>query len=154
MRLTTILLATALPASALAVPPYHPQSDDDRFETDDADDADDAPRVTDSFEWSTGQSRLGLMVMGLTPELRSFYGAPPDSGLLVAQVSPNSPAERAGIRVGDIITKLGTEDVETAGDILSAMDKVDSHNRVTVQIIRNRQPMTLQPILGSRKDSV
>ncbi|MGE3548165.1 MAG: S1C family serine protease, partial [Kofleriaceae bacterium] len=114
----------------------------------------DEPMVTASFEWSTGQSRLGVMVMGLTPELRSFYGAPRDSGLLVAQVAPNSPAERAGLRVGDIITKLGTEKVETAGDILFAMDKVDANNRVTVQIIRNRQTMTVQPTLGSRNDSV
>src|SRR4051812_40154999 len=69
----------------------------------------------DTFVWSTSQGRLGVMVMGLTPELRAYFGAPKDAGLLVARVQPKSPASRAGIQVGDVLTTVAGTKVQGAG---------------------------------------
>jgi S1-C subfamily serine protease len=104
----------------------------------------------EAFEWSTGQGRLGLMLMGLTPQLRSYFGAPNNSGLLVAQVAPNSPAARAGVRVGDVITQVDSQNVQSADDIVNATSSgaTASANNVQIHVIRNHQSMNLQAKLG------
>ena len=58
------------------------------------------------FEWSmsTGRGRLGVMVLGLTPELREHFRAPSDRGVMIARVEPKSVAETAGLAVGDVLT--------------------------------------------------
>jgi len=96
MRLTTIaLLAAMVPAVAVAAP--------DKNNNKPVMQAQAETRIQlGNFEWSTSQdSRLGVMVIGLNSELRSFFGAPKDRGLLVAQVAPDSPAARAGIQLDE-----------------------------------------------------
>jgi len=47
---------------------------------------------------------VGISLTELTPELREFFGAPKDAGVLVSSVAENGPAAKAGVRVGDVIT--------------------------------------------------
>jgi S1-C subfamily serine protease len=54
-------------------------------------------QTVEKFEWSTAKERLGVMVMGLTPDLRKHFGAPEDRGVLVAQVESGTPAATAGM---------------------------------------------------------
>ena len=103
----------------------------------------------EAFEWSTGQGRLGLMLMGLTPQLRSYFGAPNTSGLLVAQVAPDSPASRAGVRVGDVITQVDKQNVQSADDIVAATSSTTNTNKVQIRVIRNKKAMNLQATLGT-----
>src|SRR5579871_5943521 len=63
-------------------------------------------QTIEKFEWSTAKGRLGVMVMGLTPELRKHFGAPDDRGVLVAHVESGTPAATAGIEVGDVIVEV------------------------------------------------
>ncbi|HSN25412.1 MAG TPA: PDZ domain-containing protein [Kofleriaceae bacterium] len=117
MKLISIVLASALlPATALA----SPRSKNNQNHNGDASATSTQSVEVEAFEWSSGQGRLGLMLEGLTPQLRSYFGAPNDSGLLVAQVAPNSPAARAGVQVGDVITQVNRQTVQSADDIISA----------------------------------
>src|SRR4029077_19784150 len=50
---------------------------------------------------------LGIQLIEITPELRAHYGVARDAGVLVGGVEPDSPAAKAGIEVGDIITRDG-----------------------------------------------
>src|SRR5262249_25321943 len=78
----------------------------------------------DVYEYSGSQNaRLGVTVNGLNDELRAFFGAPRDSGLLVAHVAPDGPAAHAGIRVGDIITSIGGHSVSSVVDLVSGVTK-------------------------------
>jgi serine protease Do len=68
------------------------------------------PPVAPSFhrlESMLPGQRLGLQVVQVTPDLRMHYGAPADVGVLVTRAEPGRPAEQAGIRVGDVLIKLG-----------------------------------------------
>jgi len=141
MRLISIIVAAALlPAAAIAGPSAsNAQSASPQQSVE-----------VEAFEWSTGQGRLGLMLMGLTPQLRGYFGAPNDSGLLVAQVAPNSPASRAGIKVGDVITKVDDKNVESADDIASATQQQSNGaqaNAVKIHLIRDHKAMNLQASL-------
>lgn len=122
MKLISVVLASALlPATALASPSKNNQShnrDTSATSTQSVE--------VEAFEWSSGQGRLGLMLEGLTPQLRSYFGAPNDAGLLVAQVAPDSPAAKAGVQVGDVITQVNRQRVQSADDIISATRSANS----------------------------
>lgn len=108
---------------------------------------------SETFEWSSGQGRLGVMVMSLTPELRAYFGAPKGAGLLVAHVDANSAAARAGIRVGDVITKVGDNEVSDAMDIISTLSQTAQQNtasNVPIEVLRNHAAIDLQANLGTR----
>ena len=59
-----------------------------------------------SFSFGTSQGRLGTQVMTMTEELRAYFGAPRTAGVLVSKVEPGSDGARAGVRVGDVITRV------------------------------------------------
>ena len=94
--------------------------------------------------WTVSKPRLGVMVMSLTPELRAHLGAARDRGVLVARVEPGSPAAAAGITVGDVIVDVQGRMVDDASDVLAALASVEPGKKVPVQIVRNKQPLSLQ----------
>ena len=98
----------------------------------------------DTYESQVSSGGLGLTVIGLTPDLRGHFGAPRDSGLLVAKVQKNSPAERAGVRVGDILTRIGNDKITTPSDIDSSLANVQANHKFAVEVIRDHKTMNLQ----------
>ena len=108
----------------------------------------------ESFAWSTSKGRLGVMVMGLTPELRKHMGAADDRGVLVARVDTGTPAAAAGIRVGDVIVDVQGRTIEDAGDVLAALANIDKGDQVNVQLIRDKKPLTVKATLSSDAQSL
>lgn len=107
----------------------------------------DLPRPPDSsyeqFDWSIGKGRLGVMVMSLTPELRTHFGAAADRGVLVAQVQPGTPAAAAGIAVGDVIVEVGSSAVDSPRDVVDALSTIQTGKSVDVKVVRDGKPRTL-----------
>src|SRR5687768_4011062 len=60
------------------------------------------------FEELLGGKRafLGVSLVDLTPELREHYGTDKNAGILVGSVEEGGPADKAGVKVGDIITSI------------------------------------------------
>ena len=65
-----------------------------------------------------GPPRLGIQVQEMTPELRAWFQAPQTAGVLVTRVEPDSPAQEAGVQVGDVIVEAGGEALETPRDLV------------------------------------
>jgi serine protease Do len=77
--------------------------------------------------------RLGLALSKITPELRSRFKLEDDAqGVVVTRVLPDSPAERAGIRVGSVISMVGQEPVATPDDVIRQVGDAARENRPTV----------------------
>jgi membrane-associated protease RseP (regulator of RpoE activity) len=105
----------------------------------------------DTYEWSAASGpRLGIMVTGLTPELREFYGAPAEHGVLVARVVPGSPAARAGLRVGDVLVAVDRRPISAAEDILGTLSKLDRNQMFPLRIVRDHQTMTIRAQLDAK----
>src|SRR6187401_1148817 len=68
-----------------------------------------------------GKGRLGVSVLEISPELRVHFGAPRDRGVLINTVRPDSPAARAGMAVGDVVTAVDGDPVDAAAPMLAAM---------------------------------
>jgi serine protease Do len=77
--------------------------------------------------------RIGLFLAPLTPEMRDERGLDADTpGVLVAQVEPGSPAQRAGIRAGSLISMVGQETVDDPDDVARAVREAAEQDRPSV----------------------
>jgi C-terminal processing protease CtpA/Prc len=86
---------------------------------------------------------IGAMLTSITPELRQFFGAPSDQGVLVAQVTENGPAAKAGVRVGDVITAVDGNPIGESMDIAQAMRGKHAGDAVRLEIVRNHNKQTV-----------
>ena len=74
------------------------------------------------------------------------YGIP--AGTLVAAVTPDLPAAKAGIQAGDIITKFGDADITSWNDLVAAKNSHKPGDKVDVVVYRSGQTLTLTVTLG------
>jgi len=96
--------------------------------------------------------RSGVMVENLTPQLGDFFGAKSGNGVLVRSVDKGSRAEKAGLRAGDVITRVGDQPVHDTSDFTHALHS-QSAASVTLGVIRDKKEQTFTLTLPERKDS-
>ena len=94
---------------------------------------------------------LGVQINELTPELRAHFGVPEDSGVLVAKVIEDSPARIAGIEVGDVITAIDGQQVDSQGGLLRLLGKRDVGETVAVEVYRDGGVETMTASLAERE---
>ena len=94
---------------------------------------------------------LGISTETIDANIAQQFNLPVESGVLVRAVQPNSPAEKAGIKAGDIIIKIDTTDVTSVEDLISATRLHKVGDVVTVTINRNGSDRTVRVTLGSDK---
>ena len=97
--------------------------------------------MSEKFEWSTSKGRLGVLVMGLTPELRKHFSAAEDCGVMVARVEPSTPAAMAGIKPGDIVTEVRGHMIDRASDIVTSIAEVAKEQPVAIKLVRDGKPL-------------
>jgi serine protease Do len=96
--------------------------------------------------------RSGLMVENLTPQLGDFFGAKNGNGVLVRSVEKGSSAEKAGLRAGDVITRVGDQPVHDTSDFTHALH-THGAGSVRVGVLRDKKEQTLTLTLPERKES-
>lgn len=106
-----------------------------------------------SFSFSGGQGRLGAHVTSMTTELRAFFGAPTDAGILVQKVVKDSPASRAGLTVGDVVIAVDGDDVADLGDVREALEDRGKGDAVDLVVIRSHKKRTLSAELDEASSS-
>lgn len=95
---------------------------------------------------------MGIFVQHLTPELAQSMGYSEDfQGALVAQVNPGSPAERAGLKAGDIITQINDTNITQATQVKTTVSLLRVGTTVKIAIQRDNKPMTLKAIVTDAK---
>jgi S1-C subfamily serine protease len=114
-----------------------------------------------SMEWNgpmvfAAHPRLGIDAEDLAGQLGSFFGAPDGEGILVRSVNSGSPAEKAGLKAGDVITSLNGERIRSVGDLRQKLatqhgekdkDKgaegTDKTRTVKLGVLRNKSEISL-----------
>ncbi|MCB1126087.1 MAG: PDZ domain-containing protein, partial [Verrucomicrobiae bacterium] len=92
---------------------------------------------------------LGVNIQDLTPELAKQFGIQEAQGALVAEVTPDSPASKAGLKSGDVIRKFNEKDVKDSRHLKLAVGSTPPGSKVPVDIVRDGDPMTLQVRLST-----
>ncbi len=93
---------------------------------------------------------LGVFIQDLTPDLAAQFGVETGSGVLVADVIPGSPAEKAGIQRGDIITAVDGKPVHNTNELQLEIMYRNPGDKVVVELIRGGKTLSLQVVLGER----
>lgn len=89
----------------------------------------------------TGQ--LGIEGESLTGQLGEFFGVPGGKGVLVRSVTANTPAEKAGLKAGDVIVKVDGESVKDIVELRGALRDRSRKGDVPVTVVRNKREMTV-----------
>jgi serine protease Do/serine protease DegQ len=82
---------------------------------------------------------LGVYVQDLTPELAGAFGVQGNKGALVAEVAEGSAADKAGVRAGDVITRLGDFPVINAQSFHNLEGQLPLGETLTLHFVRERQ---------------
>jgi serine protease DegS/serine protease DegQ len=93
---------------------------------------------------------LGVEIQELTPELAESFGLPLASGALISGVLRGSPAERGGIRPGDIITRVDGTPVRSAKEVLATVAESAPGGRSVFGVQRNGREFDLTVEIGRR----
>jgi serine protease Do len=90
-----------------------------------------------------GQSRLGINAEDLQGDFGNYFGAPDGEGVLVREVFPDSPAAKAGLKVGDVITRVGDERIRTASELREKLRSSKEAKSLSLGVLRNKSSLTL-----------
>jgi C-terminal processing protease CtpA/Prc len=81
---------------------------------------------------------LGVELAELTDQLRAYFGVSGSRGVLISRVEDKSAAAKAGLRAGDILTKVGDEEVESVGEARRAIRAHEPGSKVRLSVTRER----------------
>jgi len=79
---------------------------------------------------------LGVQIQDVTRELAESFGMKKPQGALVSKVMPDSPAEKAQLQIGDIITEFNGQSIEKSGDLPPMVGITPIKDKATLKIIR------------------
>jgi S1-C subfamily serine protease len=96
---------------------------------------------------------LGVEVESVTSDLAAQANLDVTHGAYVADVTPASPADKAGIRVGDVIVKFDTTDISTAQALTTAVKGHQPGSKVDVVVNRAGKQLTFHATLATRPAS-
>lgn len=100
----------------------------------------------------THRGWLGVRIQAITDDLAESLGLPDSSGALVADLTATGPAEKAGIKPGDVIVRFDGKKVHKLSDLPRLVARAPIGKRVTVGIIRKQKEMEIEVVLGRLKD--
>jgi serine protease Do len=93
---------------------------------------------------------LGVSIGPVTPELAQQFKVPDTSGALVEDVTKGGPADRAGLKAGDVIRKFDGRIVNGSDELLAMVANTNPGSIVMLDILRNGQPLALRATLEQR----
>lgn len=96
------------------------------------------------------RGQMGVLIGELTPEYAQAFGLPKAEGALVQQVMPNSPAERAGIKHGDIILKFNGQPVENSTQLVLEVSSTPPGQTVHLDVFRDGRTFPVNVTLEQR----
>jgi Do/DeqQ family serine protease len=89
------------------------------------------------------RGKLGVTIQTVTPEIAASLGLPNAKGVIVSSVETGGPADRAGIRQGDIITRINGTEVEDGNELRNRIAAMEPGSEVTVTLLRDGQEQQL-----------
>ncbi len=91
---------------------------------------------------------IGVAVQDLSPELIKTFNLKTKEGALVGRVMQGAPADKAGIRRGDIITKVNGKKIGSVDDLIYTVSQMEIGKQTNVELIRNGKLLSLPLLIG------
>jgi S1-C subfamily serine protease len=87
---------------------------------------------------------LGVYLSDLTPQTARRFGSSVQTGALIEKVASGGPASQAGIRRGDIVVAAGNNEVQSSGDLISALRNYQPGDTIQLTVVRDGQKEKVQ----------
>ena len=95
---------------------------------------------------------LGVLIQKVTPEIAESLGMDKGNGALVANVTKDGPADKAGVKVGDVIIEFDGKEVKDSSDLPIIVARTPVDRRARMKVLRDKKEITLTVSVGELKD--
>ena len=95
---------------------------------------------------------LGVQIQALTPELRESLGLAAEGGALVAGVIKGDPAEKAGLKAGDVVVEFDGRAVRSDRDLVAIVGNTAVGRKVALKVVRDGKNLTIEVKVAKRSD--
>lgn len=92
---------------------------------------------------------VGIAMNDVTPDNARFFNLQDASGAIIAQVTPNSPASRAGLKQGDVITTLNGQKITNSSALQVAVSELAPGTTISLGVLRDGNPTTVRVTIGT-----
>lgn len=97
---------------------------------------------------SVSRGWLGVRIQDVTRELAESFNMDRPQGALVAQVISDSPSDKAGIKIGDVIIQFDGHEIDTSGELPPRVGLITIGEEVEVKVIRDGRKKTIDVVIG------
>ncbi len=97
---------------------------------------------------------LGVSIQNLNDDLRSYFGIEEKKGVIVVKVFKDSPADKAGLKEGDLIISFNSQPVNDSRTLVSLVTESPVGKVVPIEILRNRKEIRIDIKIGARPEGI
>ncbi|POZ60923.1 DegQ family serine endoprotease [Chromobacterium alticapitis] len=98
------------------------------------------------------RSRIGVVIQELSKELAASFGLAKPSGALINALDPKGPAQKAGLKAGDIILRVNGQEVSSSGDLQRLVSDMSPGKAISLDIWRNRAQASVRVVPEELKE--
>ncbi|HEV7715599.1 MAG TPA: PDZ domain-containing protein, partial [Steroidobacteraceae bacterium] len=91
---------------------------------------------------------LGVNIYNVTPDIAQLYGLGDTTGALVSQVIEGSPADKAGVRTGDVITSINGQNVKSNTELRNAIGQLRVGDKADIGLLREGKPRRVTAVIA------
>ena len=95
---------------------------------------------------------LGVLIQKVTPEIAESLGMEKSQGALVANVSKDGPADKSGVKVGDVIVEFDGKEIRDSAELPIIVARTSVDKKVKMKVLRDKKEFTLNVAVGELKD--
>ena len=92
---------------------------------------------------------LGVGIQDVDRNLAESFGLDKPHGALISQIEPEGPADKAGVKVGDIVVEFNGRTIEESADLPHVVGLVKPGTKSSLKVIRNGKPVALGVVVGT-----
>ncbi len=97
---------------------------------------------------------LGVTVQDLSDNLVNYFGLPDNKGALISRVLENSPAQKAGMKEGDVIKELAGRKINNVRELLLFVGKIETGKKIKAFLIRDKKNINTEIIVAERPEDI
>lgn len=94
---------------------------------------------TNDFSFGFGGPLLGVQVVTLNGDLAPYFDRKEGEGVLITDVTEDGPAQEAGLKAGDVITKVDETEVSDRNELVETLSEYEAGDEVTIEFVRKRK---------------
>ena len=91
---------------------------------------------------------MGVVIQDVTEDLAKYFGITDEKGALIAQIVKGSPADKAGLKAGDVVRKLNGKAIKSTKDLIVVISRIPVGRRSDVVVVRGKEEHTFTIEIG------